>query len=195
MMAHILVPGLLVYQIVILALPGTVAKALFLPGVLLWAWIARINPVRILRKISGLLVLLLATLAIRYTVDPSVTTLLQWGSYAYRVVLSVVAPVAIILRFGMLPVQHSLYSSARILPRGVRRPFRDVLTSTMYMIPALLALMHAVSDAQRIRYRNARRWFQKPLSELSRIVVTNVSQIPQQRGEAMVIRGIVSRED
>jgi energy-coupling factor transporter transmembrane protein EcfT len=141
------------------------------------------------------MILLLATLAIRYVLAPGIPTLLQWGAYASRVLLSVLAPLAIILRFGMLPVQQSLYSCARFLPSRLRHPLRDVLVSTVYMIPALLALLKSVRDAQHIRYRRARRWFHKPVGELSRVVVTSVSRIPQQRGEAMVIRGIVAREE
>lgn len=183
-------------QIALLVLPAPFVLPVFLPGVLLAAVVARCHPGRLLWRIRGLVIILCAVLVARLLSHPSWDTVYQWGVYAARLALAVVVVVAVVHRWGAPVVYRGVAVVCAPLPRAVATPLVDVVSSAVFLIPRLMAVLREVRGTSTVRLARAPGGVVQRFAAVGRCTVIAVAQMPRPRGEAMVVRGLVgSRED
>jgi hypothetical protein len=119
----------------------------------------------------------------------------MWAAYGARLIAAASLAVAYIQLRGSRGISRALEFGLGWIPAGVGTMMSDIVVSTLHMIPLARRRARDAWEAASVRLavgRDRGRIIQ--ISLAVRATVVSVSSIPRSRAEAMVVRGLVERD-
>lgn len=180
--------GAILLQALVVTLPAWPVDAIIAGALLGSAWLLAGRPATAL-TLRGILILTLPVLLIRVITDPEPDAVVSWISYVSRLVSAAMIALTLLARGGTRLILNGIDWLVTVIPGRVRRDVRDVIRSSIYLLPLVLRRLRLALGAGRLRYAHTRRgtWFVRPL----RAVFVSLTAVPRARAEAMLVRGIL----
>lgn len=183
--------GIIGLQVIVLGSERTVLILAFFLLSIIGAAVSGLSHRRVLTVILMFTILLLPILGIQLLAGGSdpIEIVTAWSLYFARLVTAALIAGTYVRSIGIRGVTEGIVFLFRTFPSPVALTIRNIVSSSLFLIPGVVTSVQNTHRAARVRYSRPRS-FRRSVGIVRAILIALLA-LPHSRAEAMIVRGVM----
>lgn len=187
-----LISAIVLQLILVTSIPSPWAVAMVLPALVL-SRVTGLSMRDAIRLGRAIVIITVPVLIVRLVAVYNLTTVILWADYAAGLLSAGWVAGGYLAYRKSSGVQVALTALGRLVPFRWGQTAADMVRSALFLLPEVFRRMRDSRDAARLRFART-----EDISSVRRILAmvratfVSLSNVPQRRAEAMIVRGIIA---